>query len=279
MITKEEIKIYLGITTTDQDALIEMLKTSAINTLKNAIGVSNLESHSREEEIQVFNGSKLILSDFPVDISSIIVKTILDYEYTDLTFQSYNNSLRTIEVLNSLGVQTNIPEERAKVTYTAGYTYNDTMQVLSLTDLANKTITITIAGVSTTWTFKSATPSTNEILIGASVNDTATNIAAALGGTASTDTVTLPLGSSVALGTATTSQFIITNSNVPQELKACVAFIIGGGLSEQNKAGGISQLKIDDKSITFRNDFEKSYAQSIIDEYMIKYQKVNIYAV
>ena len=102
----------------------------------------------------------------------------------------------------------------------------------------NKTLKVTVAGVVTSWTFVQNSPTTNEIEIGADVDTMAANIAQAFDGSASADTVTVPLGTKIEFGTITSSQIEILNSNVPQTLKTAIALLIVGSLAEKESKSG-----------------------------------------
>lgn len=281
IITTAEIKAILGISGTSEDALLEIWNESATDLLTNLLGVTSLTTHTiTNERVQMADRGKLVLSEFPVQLSqTITVKDSLKNTISGLYFSQDPGNKRTVNIEDSSGYPIEIYADEALVSYTAGYTTQGTIVALSTTDLAEKTITATVAGVSTTYTFKASGATGNQINVGATVNDLATNIATKLGGTASTATVTLPLGTNVDLGTATTAQLTITDATIPAMLKMAVALIAGGGLAEKNKKGGIASYTIGGKSVSFRSDSEAQTVSAIVTKYAAYFKKFSLNAI
>ena len=67
-----------------------------------------------------------------------------------------------------------------------------------------------------------------------------------------------------------------TDGNLPEEVKTCVSFMIGGALSDQAKNPGVQSYSILGKSMTFRSDAEYSFARDLINQYAAGYKKVKV---
>ena len=282
ILTNAEIKVLTG-NGSASDVLVEMWNDAATELVCALLEVTDIAKHQVvDERVKVLSAYELIFEQFPVDTDqTITLKTLFDgTAITGYTFRKDPQRLRTVRLYNVAG---NVPYplnyDGIFATYTAGWNVQDTLTVLSLTGLADKTITVTIAGVATTWTIKASGATGNQINVGLTTDATATAIAAALGGAAVGSVVTLPLGSKVLLGTATSAQLTIVNADVPVALKNCVALIAGGGIAEKSKAGGVVSYTIGGKTLSFRNDKEANAVQTLINTWIATYKKVKIFAV
>lgn len=282
ILTNTEIKTLLGVGSAS-DVLVEMWNDAATELVCAMLGISNIARHQvTDERVEMLDPYEMILNEFPVDIASTItLRTTFDHTaITGYTFKKDPQKRRTVKLYDTSG---NIPYglnyDCVLVSYMAGYTAQDTLEVLSITGLADKTFTVKIAGVTTTWTIKASGATGNQINIGIDAAATASAIATALGGSVVGAVVTLPLGSTVALGTATTAQFTITNSDVPAALKNAVALVAGGGIAEKEKAGDIVSYTIGGKSVSFRNQQEASAVKMVLDNWLSTYKKTKILAI
>lgn len=278
IITNTEIKALLGIGSAS-DVLVELWNDAATEIVCSLLGMADIAKHQvTDERVELLSGYELILNDYPVDETTLVLKTTFDHTaITGFSFKKDPQKRRTVRVYDSGGTMPMpLPYECVFASYMGGYTAQDTLEVLSLTDLADKTINVKIAGVTTQWTLKASGATGNQINIGLTVAATATAIATALGGSAVGAVVTLPLGSTVTLGTATAVQLDVTNSDVPAALKNAVALIAGGGIAEKEKSGDIVSYTIGGKSVTFRNQQEASAAQTVLNNWLSTYKKTKI---
>lgn len=282
IITNAEIRKILGLGS-GQDALVDLWNDAATEIVCDLLGVYEIATHVvTEERAKVIRGYKLSLRDFPVDLTvAPTLKTTFDRtSISGYTFRREPNEKFTI---GSYAADGNIPQSFAYddvfITYTAGYRVQDLITVLSNTDLAEKTITVTVNGTSTTYTFKASGATTYQINVGVTVALTADNIAAKFGTSAVGAAVTLPLGSRMALGTATTSQLTIVNPDLPMALKNVVALVAGGGIAERSKSGAVASYSIGGKSVTFRTDSEGSAAEMAIKSFLPTFKRTSIYSI
>lgn len=279
IVTNTEVKAILQLGSSS-DALIDIYNDVATGLLCEILGVQDIAAHIvTDERVCVMSNYEIVLNEFPVNLTPApTLKDVLSNSITGYTFKKEGMNRRTLRSYDSSGAYPSpIAYDELLVSYNAGYTVQDTLKVL-LNPAADSTITAKIAGVSTVYTFKTSGATGNQINIGATVNDTATAIATALGGTASTDTVTLPLGSTVALGTAAASSLQITSATLPALFKIMVSLIAGGAMAEKDKASGIASYSIGGKSVTFRNDEEASAVQIAVKNYLPSFKKVKILA-
>lgn len=278
IITNDEIKVILGISGTSSDALVEIWNNIATEILTSALETENLLSHAVvNERVKLYSGETLIVEDFPVDISVTPTVTYLDGDsITDKTFSLDTNGSRRINVLDSSGDPSSIYGDEVLVSYTAGYTAQETNTVLLYASLVGKTITAYVAGTATTYTFVASGATTNQIVAATNNDTTAANIATALSGSSSGAVVTLPLGTRIVLGTATSAMLTITAATIPEMLKSAVALVVGGGMAEREKKGGVVAYTLGSKSVTFKNDNDKSVFEKIIDIYLPNFRKTRI---
>ena len=279
IITNAEIKTIIKSGSAD-DTLIDIYNDAATETLCELLGIDNMATHSVvDERVKLQSCHEMMLNDFPVDVSSITLRNTFDHSsVTGYTFKKDPGNRFTVRSYDTTG---NVPYMLAYdelfVSYTAGYTVLDTVEVISNTGLAEKTITVTINGTATTYTFKSSGATGNQINVGATITETAANIQAKLGGSISTATVTLPLGSSIALGTSTSAMLTIVNCGIPKLFKVIVAYLAAGGMAE--KDGNISSYTIGGKTVSFRNDDEGKMVEKLLAKWIPTFQRVKISAI
>lgn len=279
IVTNTEIKAILQLGSSS-DALIDIYNDVATGLLCEILGVQDIAAHTvTDERVCVLSNYELILNEFPVNLTPApTIKDTLNNSISGYSFKKEGMNRRTLRSFDSGGTYPSpIAYSELLVTYNAGYTIQDTLKVL-LQPAVDSTVTVKIAGVSTTYTFKASGATGDQINIGATVNDTAANIATKFGATVVTDTVTLPLGSTVALGTAAATSLQITSATLPAMFKIMIALIAGGAMAEKDKASGISSYSIGGKSVTFRNDEEASAVQIAVKNYLPSFKKVKIIA-
>ncbi len=282
IVTNAEIKKLAGLGSAS-DALVDIWNDAATEMLCEILNVAEIAKHAVvDERVKIMDLYSLLLNEFPVDTTqTITLKTTFDStEVTGYTFKKDPGYRRTLRSYGADGkIPYAIPYDELFVSYTAGYGIQDTLKVLSITGLDGKTLKVKIAGVETVYTLKTtlSTPAVaTEIQIGADAAGTASNISAKLSGTVSTDTVTLPLGTNVSLGTASISQFTIINADLPPVFKSVIAFIVAGGIAEKNKAGSVVSYTIGGKSVSFRSNEEASATEIAIRNWLPHFKKVNI---
>jgi len=282
LISIAEIQNLTGIS--GNDSLLRVHRDIATELLESILNVESLESHTvTDEEIHFFDPYFIIFEQFPVDVTSISLKDSLKSSITTTySFELPPNGKRRARILDSDNIPTIIGYDYVYATYTAGYTTQTTIEVLTQPNAGDK-LYVDVAGTRTEWEFVSGTPGTNEIEIGATEADTAANIASELDGTSSSETATLPVGTKAELSTGlTTADFTITLPTFPDALKMCIALIAGAGVSRQsNLANDIKSLKIDDKTIQYVDgaNGEGNSLESILSYYIGYFSKNGIKAI
>lgn len=277
VVTNDEIKAILQISGVSQDALIDMWNDTAHEILTDIIGVTELAKHTvSDEKVKCFNEEYLDLAHAPVIISETI--TIKDENFDALTtppasYYQPDSDFRVIYGKEADGKPFFFEKGIYHVSYTAGYTINDTVE---FTD--NPTDGLQIAtrkqGAQTTYTFKD-TPGDTEtnIQIGASASETAGNFASKFAGAVTLgSTVTLPVGVAVLLSTAPTT---IVNQTLPQQLKMAIAFMVNGGLNEKSK--NVTSYTIGQKTINFRNSSEAESTERIVNRFISKFKRIHVF--
>jgi len=287
IISNAEIKVLLGIDSTSQDNLIELLNNQATEMMLDILNIASLTSHSvTDEEVTIYDQNKIVVDEFIIDTTGTI--TIKDSQKTTITgytFELVNNSIKTLRVLDSDGTPACLDYDKIFIDYTAGYTTQETIEVLDYSTLANKTLNVYVAGTLTEWTFKASGATGNQINAETSNDVTATNIATALGGTASGAVVTLPLGTRTELGTATATELTITAATIPKALQNAVAMMTSGGIAQSTKKGNVTEYTIGAKTVKFggkTNEEAAANGQSVMAtfEYFIpQFMKVDILGV
>lgn len=280
IISNDEIKLLLGITGSAKDALIDLLNDIQTENLGAILNVADLVTHSiTEERVKSFSCEYLALSEFPVDVSqTITIKDTwrdIDTIFSGATFYLDPKERRSIRAKESDG--TPIFFEKGwdyLVSYTAGYRNKVTIKILNNAGLEGETFTVKLAGTETTYTFKASPTATTDIQIGADANATAANIAAKFtGGSSSADTATLPVGYLYSRTSLSASIITITESNVPEQLKMAVAYMVGGALSEKERRGGIKEYELMNKRVVFRDESEGKMVQNIINNWASYFKK------
>lgn len=281
LITNAEIKKILGISGDLRDGLIDMWNEIATNYLNELLQVENLVARQvGNERVKLHDPYKMYLEEFPVNIEeTITLKDTKGAEIAGIYFGMDPKAKREVRFYDSVNSPRSVNHTEILVSYTGGFTVKDNITVSSITDLVDKTLIVKILGEETTWTFKTSGATENQINIGVDANACATSIATALGGTVSGAEATLPLGSSVELGTATTSQVAITKATIPPVLKTVIALIVGGGIAEKNKKGGVISYTIGEKTVNFRSNSDAKAVKLIIETWVPFFKIVNIQGV
>lgn len=283
IISDAEVKLLLGISGTTNDALVNVANRTATEKLMSIFGIDSfVEQTITDERVHLSDPEILYLRKFPIDTSSISLKdAIIEQAITNVTFDQDPGALRAVRVKDASGLPTYLMEKEVLVTYTAGYSVKDTLQVVDYNALSDKTITVEVAGVETVWTFKISGATGNQILAVTSDEITAGNIATALGGTVVGDLVTLPLGTRITLGTATSAMLAITSATIPELLKHAVALIVGEIFSSKEQKGGVASYTLNNKTVNFKTR-TKEYGdtlQLILDTWIPKFQNVEMLSI
>ena len=275
--TNYEIALYTGLTVSD--AKLTLFNASMTSLLAEVLGVSEFGVHSVALElVRVDNKEAIRLRSFPFDIESI--ELLGTYSNTELltgyTFRVDPYDIRRLWILDDGGIPTYLNHDEVYVNYDAGYILQDTLTVIDYAALVGKTIVVTVAGVATTYTFVASGATGNQINAATSDAVTATNIATKFGTSAVGDSVTLPVGSTIAYGTAIVAELTFVNSNVPSDLKMAIAYLVAGAITDKTQIEGISSYKIGTKNVTLRDPSEKSFIDAVLDKYLIRYKKINV---
>ena len=282
--TKAEIKAYLGISGTSQDAMINLWNKTATEILADMLKVERFGVHTVSDElVKPMNPYYLVLNDFPVDTGeTITLKDSLLNTITGYSFALDPHSKRRLLLKDSNGQPKDMTYEEVYASYTAGYTTQGSLTVVDASSgaLLGNTIITKAAGVETTYTFVSGTPGDNEIQRQDGTDTMATNIANAIGGTASGAVVTLPIGMEVDLGTVVEAAITIVDATIPEALKVAVALIVGGSMTEATtKRGGVTSYTLGSKSVTFADTGSRNLFAQIVDQYLGDYKRVTLRAI
>jgi hypothetical protein len=275
IINNTDIALYTGITATS--AKIDMFNESMTALLAGELGLNQFRVDSIVNEVVRPMEDYIRLRSFPIDTSSLVIKDDVSLlEITGFDYEQDHYDKRKLWT-SQLSRRVTIPYHNILASYDAGYILQGMITVDDLL-LAIATLSITNAGVTTNYTFISAgTPTATQILIGASVNATATNIATKIGAIASDDEVTLPLGMTATLTQASETQSLtLVNANIPQDLKLAVAYLVAGSISDKATIEGISDYSLGGKSVTFRSGNEQNFIKEVIKKYASNYQKINV---
>lgn len=278
--TTDEIKAFLGINGSTKDAQIDLWHDIATEMLCDFLGVEQLvqTAYTNKKVKPVLNyyemhGSFFSLPNFPIDVTSITMKdgTFNAISSPPDSFFVSTEISRNVRAKNADGTAFGYGLEEYFVDYTAGFTIKDTLEITT-NPTAGQKFVVRSNGVTTEYEFVDSDPTGNQIEIGGDEEATATAIATKIGGTVSGATVTGLIGmifESITDGT-------ITNANIPRALKAAIAYLVGGGLVEKTKAGGVSNYSIGQKSVTFRNTTEKTAFETVLKTYVTKFKKIRI---
>lgn len=272
IISNELVKVIIG--SNANDALINYHNNSTTAILANILGVRSLTTHAVvDEEVK---GEKLYLNDFPVDPNSVTLKDNLGTAITGYTFELDNyltGRADQLSVINSAGLETFLPYDEVYASYTAGFTVQDTLKITAYATLVGATLSLTnqATGVTSAFTIVSTTPGAKQIQAITSNNVTAINIANAINGTASTDTVTVPLDYTL---TITGSGATLTSANLPTPFKTCLAMMIKATLESANQVGNVASYSIGGKSVTYKDS--NSMYNDIVSFYLPNYLNVKV---
>lgn len=272
IISDAEIKSILGLSGTTYNALVSQWNEIATEMLYDILNIQDLAVHSViDEPVKPYNQKYLALKDFPVDITQTITLKYLE-TYEELTgsdkpttFYQDPKDIRTVRGRNDTDNLFLFPKTDLLVSYTAGYIIKDTI-VFNANASAGNTVNVKIVGEEKTYTFKASDPGNMEVLIGADANETASNFATAIGGTADGATVTAPLGTTFISSNIDTT---ITNANVPKAIKTCVAYIAGGGVAAKDKLTGVESYTLGQKTVSFRSGGEAEFVKGAVKKYGI----------
>lgn len=283
IITTDEIKKITNITGSSDDAFLEIWNDSMTETLCLWLNIKDFGKHQIvDERVKTYDLPYLILNDFPVDLTETfsLKRTLDNSAIIDYTFKQDPGEIRTVRTYDTVGNPKHLfGHEEVLVTYTAGYSLKDTVEVLDNTDLAEKKIRIFKSGVAIEYTFKASSPTGNQIEVGLTLDETASNIATKLEGSVIDAVVTLPLGSSIELVSATSVQLDIVSADIPQYFKTAIALMVGGASANKNKKPGIKSYTLGTKTVTFRDESEITIFKTIIAEWLPKFKRAKIIAI
>lgn len=264
ILTNAQIKEITGVSASD-DAL-DYWQEMALSILASELGVVSFLTHDVEfEKVRVLNPDYLSFADFPVEVSTIEIFEFPRHtsEIMGYTFRADQRDLKKVWVLTATGDSTPMLPCEVFASYTAGFR---AVYTLELEDNNVSGETITHNGI--TYTIVVATPTDDEILLGASAEETATNIATKLSATSSGEIVTFNVGDNV----SASSGFTVTAPNVPIDIKTAIAYIVAGGVQDTAGSEKISSYRIGSKQVNYRTDSEKTYIESTIEKYVNKYK-------
>lgn len=268
-----EVAAILG---TPVTAALDIANDTATQVLCDLLGVPTLDRHLVTNEwAEVIEGT-LYVNDFPLDIDEDIV--FLDAVRSPIlssgfAYELAPGAIRSVRMTEN-GHHALLGYDNVFVSYTAGFVLQSKLTAISIVAMNGRTFSVTVEGVTTTYTMKTALTApavATEIAIGADVAECALNIATKLGGVLVGAEVTLPLGMNATLLTLASSQLTVLNSNIPSNLKTLVALLAGGIIAEQMKMGGVSSFKIDDKQVNFRDKSSAEQFQDLISLYLPGY--------
>lgn len=280
IVTSDEIKAITGLGSGD-DAKIEIYNRTNVEILATILGLQDFATHTvTNERVCINDQYYMLLRDFPVDLGSIVLKTPL--QYNPITGYSYRQDERNIRRINFFDSGDSYPYalgyEEVVATYSAGYTLRSTMQVTDISGLAGLKFDVLYAGIITEYEFVAGAPSGNQIQVGANVDDTAANIAAALGGSASTSTATLGLGYSIDDDSEILTKIVSVNATIPWDLKVACALMVQGSIASSQNVAGVESYTVGSKTISFKNDADKVRFQNTLEPYLAKYKRIKIIA-
>lgn len=272
MITKEELTLITGATATD--ARFNYLQKVALDILADSLGVLSFYEHQIAlEPVNSFSPDYILTNAFPADVSTFRIYDACrsEREIEGYTFRRDPYNMRKFYVLFN-GVESFLPYDKILLSYIAGFLRLSTLEVLS-NELTGETITVEAEGVTTVYTFiATGEPTAIQILIGGSATATAANIATKLGGTSSDEVVSLALGQTIP-EVSDIAKLEAVNSDLPYDIKTCVAFMVAGGLLDTANSANISSYSIGSKTVNFRSNTEGSYVMSAIKKYASQFKK------
>lgn len=265
ILTLDEAKLIVG--ESESDSKLRFFLNSAHQVLLDILGIADLGTHTvTDERVKVLKNS-IYLNDFPVSTSNITLKktsdrtTEDDYGYTFAVEDDYKLVIPDKQFFRY---------SEYLITYTAGYTLKDVLEITDNTGLTDKTIVIEEVGEQTTYTLKASGATGNQINIGADADETASNIATKLGGTSTDAEVTLPLGT-LFIGedsTIPSGNYTHTPNNIPYNLKYALGLIISGMIADRQKAGGVIEYTVSKKTVRFASGADRNSFNETIKDYI-----------
>ncbi len=123
LVTLAEVKAYLGINSTNEDAKLTSLITKTSQFIKTYCGFSIID-HYEEDKIEIFNGGpQFLLAEYPLNsLTSVEYSSDYGQTYTPLivyTDYVYNSSKEAVTTVTGKSFANSINGYR--VTYTGGY--------------------------------------------------------------------------------------------------------------------------------------------------------------
>lgn len=150
-VTLEELKTYMGVTTSTKDGLIKILNNQATDIVNGILSANDLSLHKVTDEVHDAVGKrKFYLHDPHViaigGINEIIANS--EYPYTQDDAYDIDNDQLIITGFLTAGPR------KARITYAAGWNLGGsaTAEVLDYASLAGKTFTITVGKTTTVLT-------------------------------------------------------------------------------------------------------------------------------
>jgi len=271
IVSNEEIALITGTTATDQR--LNFWQDIAIRMLLNEFGLKNFVRHQvLAEKYKMVDSQYIRTRSFPADYTELKLYNSVDrvVEITGYAFQPDEYDQKKLWVLTSDGLAGALPYNEVYLEYVGGFVAKCEMTLFS-NALTGETLTISGEGDETVYTFiDTGTPTATQILVGEDEEDTANAIATKLSGTVTQDendnwVVILPLGFSAELSDEDLMQ--IVNPDVPDDLKACVAYMVAGGITETVDSGDIASYTIGGKTVNFRSDSDRNFVQSTVEKY------------
>jgi len=274
IISNADLAVLLG--SSASATLISLHNQIATNALCSVLQVNDLAEHDvGKEAVEVLeHGQLLEFRDFPIDTTTVQAwNKFAQRVDSDWVFRADSHTEQMLWLENSEGVtlQTEYKTGQVLIDYTAGFQVVDKMTI-STNPTDAQTFTVEVAGVQTAWTL-ATTPTGDQIEIGATTDDTASNIATALGSSSTGSIVSFPLGTIFVSSQFSTE---VTGTTIPEELKYCVALIAGGSIANIEKSGGVISYKLGQKSVNFRDVGEAKTAEEILNQYISKYSTMTI---
>lgn len=276
IISNDELRLILG-NSNLSSALSSIHNQLAVNLLCDILQVNNLAEHSVvKEEVNVLDGGAVLeFRDFPVQTGTIeLYNTIATRIDSDILYRSASHSDQFLHLIDDQGRKNLLGYKTGEVlaSYTAGFQRAD---ILTLTANATDTQTLIVdeAGVQTTYTLLDTPTGSNPIQIGATKEDTATNIAAAIGGTADGAVVTCLVGQEIVSTQITAS---ISSATTPEDLKFVCALIAGGSIGQAERANGVVSYRLGQKQVNFRTQGEAETTEKILEFYLQKYSTLTV---
>lgn len=285
IISNDEIKLYTGLTATN--AKLDLFNTAMTELLALSLGINQFtKTEVSLEDVRIDNSEYITLRSFPIDLSTLSLFNPDDHtlELTGYTYRADPYNFRKVLILNDAGKPFNLLFDKVFATYEAGYTLTGTIEVAEIVELLNATLSVTILGVTTNYTFiedgEEVEAGATEIIIGEDEAATAANIATKLSLIASNTVVYLSLGMSAtitqALGEGQEYSLTIINSDVPQDLKMAVAYLVAGSISDKLNIEGVSEYRLGSKSVRMRDMAEKNFIDEVVNKYTSRYKKINV---